>query len=167
MKVLCAIGIQGGAEVVHRLLQRVGMEHELCLLHVIDTGPRHTLDEFLHGPGPLRRPRPPPPPPGRPQPLDPVDRAEAEAGAAALEEARREAEGAGARISTQVERGRPEQVIVQVAQEQRCDLIAIQASEGAAGRPRLGPKSVGHTARFVLDHAPCDVLLLRTSESTS
>jgi nucleotide-binding universal stress UspA family protein len=65
-----------------------------------------------------------------------------------------------------VERGRPEQVIVLVAQERRCDLVAIQASEGAAGRPRLGPSSVGHTARFVLDHAPCDALLLRTSAPT-
>jgi nucleotide-binding universal stress UspA family protein len=169
MNVLCAIGIQGGAEVVHRLLQRVGTEHELRLLHVIDSGPRHALDEFLHGPGPLRRPRPPPPPPppGRAQPLGPVDQAEAEAGAAILEEARREAERAGTRFSAQVERGRPEQVIVQIAQQLRCDLIAIQASEGAAGRPRLGPRSVGHTARFVLDHAPCDVLLLRTSESPS
>jgi nucleotide-binding universal stress UspA family protein len=164
MNVLCAIGIQVGAEVVHRVLQRVGLGHELRLLHVIDTGPRHALHEFLHRPGPLRRPRPPPPSPGRPQPLDPVDRAEAEAGAAALEDARREAERA--RISAQVDRGRPEQVIVQVVQEQRCDLIAIQASEGATGRPQLGPRSVGHTARFVLDHALCDVLLLRTSEST-
>jgi nucleotide-binding universal stress UspA family protein len=70
------------------------------------------------------------------------------------------------RSSARVVRGKPEQVIVQVAQEQRCGLIAIQASEGAAGRPQLGPRSVGHTARFVLDHAPCDVLLLRASEST-
>jgi len=29
------------------------------------------------------------------------------------------------------------------------------------GGPTLGPKSVGHVARFVLDHAPCPVLLLR------
>ena len=167
MKVLCAIGIQGGAAVVHRVVERVGLAHELRLLHVIDIGPRHALDEFLHGPGPLRRPRPTPPPTGRPPPLDPVDRAEAEAGAATLEEARREAERSDARMSAQVEKGRPEQVIVQVAQAQRCDLIAILASEGSAGRPRLGPKSVGHTARFVLDHAPCDVLLLRMSESST
>ena len=39
--------------------------------------------------------------------------------------------------------------------------FAIRASEGSAGHPRLGPASVGHTARFVIDHAPCDVLLLR------
>jgi nucleotide-binding universal stress UspA family protein len=167
MNVLCAVGIQGGSEVVRRVLQTVGLEHDLRLLHVIDTGPRHTLDEFLRGPGPLRRPRPPPPPRGRAEPLDPVDRAEQEAGAAALEEARREAERAGAPFSAQVERGRPEQIIVRIALELRSDLIAIQASEGAEGRPRLGPRSVGHTARFVLDHAPCDVLLLRTSESTA
>ncbi len=28
-------------------------------------------------------------------------------------------------------------------------------------QPALGPKSVGHVARFVLDHAPCPVLLVR------
>jgi nucleotide-binding universal stress UspA family protein len=29
------------------------------------------------------------------------------------------------------------------------------------GRPATGPPAVGRTARFVLDHAPCPVLLLR------
>ncbi|MFN8474839.1 MAG: universal stress protein [Anaerolineae bacterium] len=63
--------------------------------------------------------------------------------------------------TTLVERGKPEQVIVRVAQEGGVALIAIRAREGTAGHPRLGPASVGHTTRFVLDHAPCDVLLLR------
>jgi hypothetical protein len=29
------------------------------------------------------------------------------------------------------------------------------------GKPAIDPKSVGHVARFVLDHAPCPVLLSR------
>ncbi len=161
MNVLCAIGIQGGPEVVQRVVRALGSGQALHLLHVIDAGPRHTLEAFLRGPGPRRRARPPPPP-GRAQP---IDRAEEEAGAAALEEARREAERAGVHFSAQVERGRPEQIIVRIAQERRCDLTAIQANEGAEGRPRLGPDSVGHTARFVLDHAPCDVFLLRAPVS--
>jgi nucleotide-binding universal stress UspA family protein len=48
-----------------------------------------------------------------------------------------------------------------MAQAWTCQLIAIQASQGTQGRPHIGPESVGHIARFVLDHAPCDVLLLR------
>lgn len=40
-------------------------------------------------------------------------------------------------------------------------LICISAREGSEGHPHIGPASVGHTARFVLDNAPCDVLLLR------
>ncbi|GAC1656538.1 MAG: hypothetical protein NVS4B12_29030 [Ktedonobacteraceae bacterium] len=31
-----------------------------------------------------------------------------------------------------------------------------------SGGPIIGPKSVGHIARFVVDHAPCPVLLVRT-----
>ena len=162
MKVLCAIGMQGGTEIVRRLVELVGPRHELYLLNVIDSGPRHTLEDYLHRPHHLRRP---PPPPGRPslppERAQPIDQAEQAAGKAALEEARQEAERLGFQIQIEIQKGRPEQVIVQLAQQSGCQLIAIRSSEGAQGRPRLGPESVGHTARFVLDHAPCDVLLLR------
>jgi hypothetical protein len=30
-----------------------------------------------------------------------------------------------------------------------------------------GPRSLGHTARFVVDHSPCPVLLLRHSQDAS
>jgi nucleotide-binding universal stress UspA family protein len=60
-----------------------------------------------------------------------------------------------------LQHGKPEQVIVKMAQTWTCQLIAIQSSQGTQGRPQIGPESVGHIARFVLDHAPCDVLLLR------
>ncbi len=169
MNVLCAIGIQGGPEVVRRVLQVIGLEHDLYLLHVIDVGPRHALEQFLHGPGSFRRlrhsgpPVPPlahpPSPPGRDRVLDDAERA---AGAATLDEARHEAERAGVRYHAEMQPGRPEQVIIESARSWDCQLIAIQASEGSQGRPHLGPGSVGHTARFVLDHAHCDVLLLRT-----
>jgi nucleotide-binding universal stress UspA family protein len=169
MNVLCAIGLQGGQEVISRVLGVIGAQHDLYLLHVIDIGPRHTLEEYLHGPGSLRHTpppppspgpihHPPPPPPGRERP---IDEAELAAGDAALEEARQEAERASFRFQTELLRGRPEQVIVQMAQTWDCQLIAIQASQGTQGRPHIGLESVGHIARFVLDHAPCDVLLLR------
>jgi nucleotide-binding universal stress UspA family protein len=52
-------------------------------------------------------------------------------------------------------------VVVAAAGRLGCRLVVLRASQGAAGVPRIGPASVGHTARFVLDHAPCDVLLVR------
>jgi nucleotide-binding universal stress UspA family protein len=160
--------MQGGTEIIRRLVELIGPQHELYLLNVIDSGPRNTLEDYLHGPRLLRRPPPPPPPPpapGRPPPPpereQPIDAAERAAGKTTLEEARQEAERAGFQIHIEIQRGRPEQVIVQLARKWSCQLIAIRSSEGTQGRPRLGPESVGHTARFVLDHAPCDVLLLR------
>ena len=57
--------------------------------------------------------------------------------------------------------GRPEQEIIQCSSEWQADLIVICPRTPAFGEPVLGPKSVGHVARFVLDHAPCPVLLLR------
>jgi nucleotide-binding universal stress UspA family protein len=170
MKILCAVGMQGGAELIHRVLAVTGPEPELYLLHVIDSGPRRMLDEYLRRPG-LRRPPPPPPAPGGPSgtppapPIpanaSPIDAAEQAAGEAALEEARQAAEQAGLHVQTGLQKGRPEQEIVQMARTWGCQLIAIQASAGGQGRPHIGPESVGHVARFVLDHAPCDVLLLR------
>ena len=57
--------------------------------------------------------------------------------------------------------GRPEREIIQCASEWNADLIVICSRSPAFGGPALGPKSVGHVARFVLDHAPCPVLLVR------
>lgn len=156
MHVLCAIGKQGGSEMIHRVLEVIGPRHDLHLLHVIDAGPRHTMQEFLYGSGQLHRT----PPPERAMPLDAAEQA---TGEAIMDEARREAEQAGFRVQTEVQRGRPEQLIARAAHLWGCQMIAIRASEGAEGRPQIGPESVGHTARFVLDHAPCDVLLLRES----
>jgi nucleotide-binding universal stress UspA family protein len=81
-----------------------------------------------------------------------------------MAESQRAAQAAGLTAATVIARGRPEEVIVRTAADRTVDLIVVRAAEGAAGQPRLGPASVGHTARFVLDHAPCDVLLLRQGE---
>lgn len=40
--------------------------------------------------------------------------------------------------------------------------LLILARDG--DRTRLGPRSIGHAARFVLDHAPCRVLLVWPNE---
>jgi len=57
--------------------------------------------------------------------------------------------------------GRPEREIVLQAAEWRAGVVVICPRSLEFGGQLLGPKSVGHVARFVLDHAPCPVLLVR------
>ncbi len=155
MRVICAIGQRGGPELVNRLSGIVGDKTECLLLHVIDTGPRHDLEEYLRGPLHRR------PDHGEPPHEAALKAAEETAGRAAVEEAVIAAQHAGMQAEASVKEGRPEEIIVQTAKDARAELIVIWAGEGAAGHPHIGPASVGHTARFVIDHAPCDVLLLR------
>ncbi len=56
-------------------------------------------------------------------------------------------------------RGRPEREVVAAAVE--ADLLVL-ARDG--GDRRLGPGSLGPQARFVVDHAPCPVLLVWPGE---
>ncbi len=121
---------------------------------VIDTGPRQGLEAYLRGSLP-----------GRGGDVERRTGAatgrEDAAAEAALRESLQAAQELGLSAQGEVRRGRPEQVIVAAAGQAGAGLIVIMASEGAAGRPHVGPASVGHVARFVLDHALCDVLLLR------
>jgi nucleotide-binding universal stress UspA family protein len=90
--------------------------------------------------------------------------AEEAPGQATLAEAVVAARDAGAQVTslvTRLERGRPEQVIVAQARELGADLIALRPREHPESIPPIGPPSIGHTARYVVDHAPCPVLLLR------
>jgi nucleotide-binding universal stress UspA family protein len=57
--------------------------------------------------------------------------------------------------------GRPEREIVNLAAAWEADLVIVCPRAEHHGKPTIGPKSVGHTARFVIDHAPCPVLLVR------
>lgn len=90
--------------------------------------------------------------------------AEEAAGRAALGEAEDVARAAGAQVASieaRLERGKPEQAIVARVREMGADLVALRPREHPESFPLIGPPSVGHTARFVVDHAPCPVLLLR------
>jgi nucleotide-binding universal stress UspA family protein len=117
---------------------------EIVLLHVTDAG----IAEAAHGAyaGLLGR--------GHPE-HDPGTRVEQLTTEAAAELLRVAAERL-ARPCRQVQRvGRIEREVVTAADG--ADLLIV-ARDG--DRSRLGPKSLGHHARFVVDHAPCPVLLI-------
>jgi nucleotide-binding universal stress UspA family protein len=119
------------------------------LLYVIDTGPQkdleHTRERFLRLSGPPR---------GREVEMREAERTSAKN---ILDEGMVSYPGAEA-LQRQ---GRPEREIVGTAAEWQADLVIICPRTEYSQKPTLGPKSAGHVARFVLDHAPCPVLLVR------
>ncbi len=90
--------------------------------------------------------RHPPPPPGPPL------RAIAEEEALALLEAARARLGRPAELLAR--RGKVEREVLEACVD--ADLLVLARD----GEPRLEPKSLGPRTRFVLDHAPCQVLLV-------
>jgi nucleotide-binding universal stress UspA family protein len=53
-------------------------------------------------------------------------------------------------------RGNPERELVRLALAERADLLAV-----GQHRIELSPHAIGRCARFVIDHAPCSVLVVR------
>ena len=119
------------------------------MLYVIDTAPRkeieHTRERFLRRPGPPRSRE------------NEMEMAELAGAQDVLNEGLHYLPNA----ETFQRQGRPEREIVNVAAEWQADLVIICPRGEYGGKPTIGPKSVGHVARFVLDHAPCPVLLVR------
>jgi nucleotide-binding universal stress UspA family protein len=118
---------------------------EVTLLHVapveveaLAAGARHGLLGRRHHPGP--------PPP------EPLRMISDEAAEALLAEAR---DRLGRDAQVQRRRGRIEREVVAAAEGM--DLLVL-ARDG--DHARLGPHSIGPAARFVIDHAPCRVLLV-------
>jgi nucleotide-binding universal stress UspA family protein len=150
MRVLCCLD-GTNIEYINRALSTLvtADERTIGLLYVTDSGPHHEIERKREG---LLRPR---------NPSGPLQEKIQHAEAGAAEDISQE----GLRYLPQAEtlsrEGKPEQVIIQCASEWHADLIVICPRSPAFGGPALGPKSIGHVARFVLDHAPCPVLLLR------
>lgn len=121
---------------------------DLELLYVIATD----AEQVVHGArvGLLGRHPPAPPPERR------LETISEEAAVALLNEARRRVNRAA---STELRRGRVEREVVAAAAG--ADLL-VMARDGDGSR--LGPKSIGPHARFVIDHAPCQVLLVWPDE---
>jgi nucleotide-binding universal stress UspA family protein len=117
---------------------------EITLLHVTSTEPETVTRAARRG---LLGRHPPPPP--APQELQTISEQ-------AAQELLTEAQAQLGRPATlQARRGRVEREVVAAADDTD---ILILARDG--DRDRLGPRSLGPATRFVIDHAPCRVLLI-------
>lgn len=154
MRVLCCLdgtNIEQVRAAVSKMLRPDSLT--LGAIYVIDTGPHGELERqrerFLRKPelSPFRR--------------EQMRQAEETAAQDILQEGERYFPGA----ELLQREGKPEREIVQCAAEWAADLIVICPRSPKSPAPPLGPKSVGHVARFVLDHAPCPVLLVRTTSA--
>jgi nucleotide-binding universal stress UspA family protein len=87
--------------------------------------------------------------------------AERAGGDEALEEAARLAASLAKEPKTLQLSGEPGRAVCEAATRERADLVVVRA----AGRdvPPVGPRSLGPVARFITDHCPCPVLLLRSA----
>jgi nucleotide-binding universal stress UspA family protein len=151
MRVLCCLD-GTNIEVLHKASSTMLNSAELTigLLYVIDSGPRGDIErtrERFFRPHHLPTPR-----------EEKLRQAEATAAQEILQEGQRYF----AQAETLQREGRSEREIVQCAVEWHADLILICPRSPEFASPPSGPKSVGHAARFVLDHAPCPVLLIRS-----
>jgi nucleotide-binding universal stress UspA family protein len=150
MRVLCCLD-GTNVDQVSKATEMLSTSQPLAvgLIYVTDTGPRHDIEHLRE-----RFLRPPVPPPLREEEMRQAEKSSAQD---ILNEGLRRFPSAEA-IQRQ---GRPEREIVNAAAEWQADLVIICPRAEYGGRHTIGPKSVGHVARFVVDHAPCPVLLVR------
>ena len=131
---------------------------EIKLLHVVDSGPRGLLPI---GPGARRGLWPKPPDASIQHRMTDAEDEGATALLAAWH-ARFAAALPSATISTEVRRGEPEREIIAAAKALRASTIVL-AARPCSGPTDPGPRSLGHVARFLVDHASVPVLLVRRS----
>ena len=155
MRVLCCLdgtNIEQISTTVSTMLRSEQLT--VALVYVIDQGPRGDMERqrerFFRSPG------------MRPRHREQMHQAENTTAQDILDEGSRYLSGA-----TLFKReGNPEREIVRLAEAWRADLVILCQRSPNSGGPAIGPKSVGHTARFVVDHAPCPVLLVRKRSDT-
>jgi nucleotide-binding universal stress UspA family protein len=134
---------QGCVDAARPLLPR---DAEITLLHVAPSEVAEAATAPLAGLLGRGRPRP-----GR----HPAERISAMSDQAAAELLAAAAARLGRQARRQATSGRVERVVVEAAEG--ADLL-VAARDG--DRSRLGPASLGPATRFVVDHAPCPVLLV-------
>jgi nucleotide-binding universal stress UspA family protein len=149
MRVLCCLDGTNIEQISRTVSTILKTDTALGLLYVIDNAPHEELDRrrerFLRHTGPLARRR------------EQMQQADESTAQDILDEGGRYLPGSEPLRRT----GRPEREIVNCAAEWAAELLVICSRAQYDQRPEIGPKSVGHVARFVLDHAPCAVLLVR------
>jgi nucleotide-binding universal stress UspA family protein len=164
MRVLCCLDGTNTERLVQQTFALLNANNlRLMLLYVIDIGPGHEMERLRHryiGMGQRGADL-----------LAQTVEAEQEQGEEILATAQaafRAEWPSGPPDAEQMEgmvlRGRPEQEIVRLGRAMSIDLIVMcnrRILRPGEPPPPPGPKSVGHVARFVLDHALCPVLLLR------
>jgi len=151
MRVLALVDGFHTGELLDSLARLLSLhEAELLLVYVQGPGPRAGLDLVRHRPGGHGLP------PHREHELAAAEHA---GSADALAEAEKLASPLAGSTKTIQLRGEPGRAVCEIAARDGVDLVAIMA--GDRGQARLGPGSLGPVARFVADHSPCPVLLLR------
>jgi nucleotide-binding universal stress UspA family protein len=145
-------------EQVAKVVGAGGPDVEITLLHVAEAGPRELA---AHDPVVRRGPWPLPKRDAIEHRLAGADD-EGTAALLALWHERFAAAMPGIEIAHLVAQGRPEQEIVAAAERLSADAIVLCARP-RTGPTEPGPRSVGHVARFVVDHSPVPVLLIRRS----
>jgi nucleotide-binding universal stress UspA family protein len=78
---------------------------------------------------------------------------------ATLADAKREGETTGIKVNTYARQGDPADAILDVAEEQKADLIIV-GNKGMTGAKRF---LLGSVPNKVSHHAPCSVLIVRTT----
>jgi nucleotide-binding universal stress UspA family protein len=96
----------------------------------------------------------PPPPLGRRRRLDREARWTALSGQAAESLLADAARRLGRPAEIRSAHGRPEDAVIEAARDADVLVLARDGRE-----PTPGPHSIGHATRFILDHAPCTVVL--------
>ncbi len=148
MRILCCLDGTNLEQVSGTIVTLVPVE-TLSFIYVIDARPHEEMERRT---GPLLR---------RARPDTPRIERMNQADEGAAQEILEEAHGVHPKAETLYRRGQPERVIVNYAAEWNADLIVVCPRSQQNGGPTIGPKSLGHVARFVVDHAPCPVLLVR------
>jgi nucleotide-binding universal stress UspA family protein len=149
MRILCCLDGTNVEAIGSGIAMLAATDRTVAVIYVVDKGPHHEIEHTRE-----RFFRPPTPPLAREHQMLEVEQSSA-----------REIVDEGLRYLPGAEvfqrEGRPEREIVNAAAEWRADLILICPRAEYRDKHQIGPKSVGHVARFVLDHAPCPVLLVR------
>jgi nucleotide-binding universal stress UspA family protein len=93
--------------------------------------------------------------------LAPLEEAYAKNGARILEEAAEQIRAAGCqRVKVRLESGNPKHRLLQLAQDEGCDLIVL----GSRGTSDLGAIFLGSVADYICHHSTIPVLLARCRE---